>query len=43
MVKILRFYWLCLKEAWSGLFDQANAWATVFGFIVIYAVLGLLG
>jgi hypothetical protein len=43
MVKILRFYRLCLKEAWSGLFDQANAWATVLGAIVIYVALRLLG
>jgi hypothetical protein len=43
MVQILRFYWLCFKEAWSGLFDQANAWATVLGFAVLYLALWLLG
>jgi hypothetical protein len=43
MVNFLRFCWLCLKEAWGGLFDAANAWATVLGTYVIYVSLGFWG
>lgn len=30
------FYWLCVKDAWHGSWDKANAWATLLGAIVLW-------
>ena len=37
MLPILKFYWLCLKEAARGSVDIANAWQGVWGIIALWA------
>jgi hypothetical protein len=33
---VARFYWLCVKDAWRGSWDKANAWATLLGAVILW-------
>jgi len=43
MRRAFKFYWLCLREAWRGSIEAANAWAAIIGALLIWAVLAVLG
>jgi hypothetical protein len=43
MRKALCFYWLCVRRAWSGSFERANALATLLGGTVIWIVAWFFG
>ncbi len=43
MRKALWFYWLCVRRAWSGSVEKANAWATLIGAGALWIALTVFG
>ena len=43
MANFLKFYCLCLKDAWRGSIEKANVWAAIIGAIIIWVGLWAWG
>ena len=43
MATCVKFYWLCVKNAWAGSVERANALANILGTIIIWSILSTWG